>query len=172
VREWVGRHQGSVWRYLRFLGADPDVASDLTQDAFLAALRAGAIERADPSAAALLRLSARHRYLSLLRQRHRRPSHQDLDEGEAAWQWFAGQRGDGIDGALDRLRSCVATLDPRQQHALHRIYREGATHRELGTDLQLQPEGVKALLRRIRARLRACMERRNPTDHDTASTSS
>ena len=36
----VREHQAGVWRYLRFLGADQTEADDLTQETFLALLRA------------------------------------------------------------------------------------------------------------------------------------
>lgn len=149
-----------MWRYLRFLGADEELARDLTQDAFVACIRAGAVQRADRPAGALLRQAARHRYVSYLRQRDRRPRVAELDEGEAAWQWFAGRRGEASDVAVEHLVECVAALPDKQRAAIQRTYRDEVGRSALGEELGLGTEGVKALLRRARARLRQCLERK------------
>jgi len=86
----VRGHQAGVWRYLRFLGCDPDKADDLVQESFLAVLRDGFEERSPGQTAAYLRTVARNRLLMARRKERARPTAVDLEAAEAVWARVAG----------------------------------------------------------------------------------
>lgn len=168
----VRTHQAEVWRYVRFLGATAELADDLVQDAFLQLLRAPFVERSPGETAAWLRTVVRNGYVKSLR----RPPFQtaELDTIEATWQGFAGDRDDdegrddeGRDGgsaSLRSLRSCLDTLDGRARQVVRWHYEERRSRQDIGTRLGLGQDGVKSLLRRTRAILRSCIERRRGED--------
>lgn len=158
----VRTHQAEVWRYVRFLGATAELADDLVQDAFLQLLRAPFVERSPGETAAWLRTVVRHGYVKSLR----RPPFQtaELDTIEATWHGFAGDRdddgGDGGDASLRDLRDCLDTLDGRARQVVRWHYEERRSRQDIGERLGLGQDGVKSLLRRTRAILRRCLERR------------
>lgn len=153
MNEGLERHQGEIWRYLRFLGCDPSLADDLTQDTFLAALR-GTPPFDDPRAeAAYLRTVAKHRLIDV---RRRRRLEVDLEAADLAWRELAGP--DGGAAYLDALRDCLEALDPRGRAAIEGRYRDERSRAELAAGLGLSEEGVKTLLRRTKDGLRACVE--------------
>lgn len=151
----VQRHQAEVWRYVRFLGASAELADDLVQEAFLQLLRAPFAERSPAATAAWLRTVVRNQYVKSFRT----PPFQlaELDAIEAAWTGFA--REDGGEQSLDRLRACMGRLDGRAREVLRLHYEERRSRRDIGQRLGLGDDGVKSLLRRTRAVLRACIER-------------
>lgn len=151
----VQSHQVEVWRYLRYLGASSELADDLTQEAFVQLLRAPFEERTPAATAGWLRTVARHLYVKSFR----RPQFAavDVEAIEAAWTGLA--RDDAGEESLARLRDCVARLDGRARDAVRLHYEERRSRRDIGQALGIGEDGVKSLLRRTRALLRACMER-------------
>ena len=89
----VRRHQRGLWRYLRSLGAPPDVAEDLLQDTFLVAIRRLQQDRGEAAVATFLRAIAKHLWL----RRHRDQSRREVllaEHLEAQWgseQWRSEQ---------------------------------------------------------------------------------
>lgn len=155
----VRGHQAGVWRYLRFLGCDPDEADDLVQETFLAVLRDGFEERSPGQTAAYLRTVARNRLLMARRQQRSRPAAVDLEAAEAVWARVAGE--DGMSDYLVALGECLEkAVSPRTRRALDLKYRDRAGREEIAAQLGLAVEGVKTLLRRARAALRDCVERK------------
>ncbi|MBL8737688.1 MAG: RNA polymerase sigma factor [Planctomycetes bacterium] len=162
----VRTHQAEVWRYVRYLGATAELADDLVQDAFLQLLRAPFVERSPAETAAWLRTVVRNGYVKSLR----RPPFEaaELDTIEATWHGFAGDRdddggggaGDGGDASLRALRGCLDTLDGRARQVVRWHYEERRSRQDIGERLGLGLDGVKSLLRRTRAILRRCLERR------------
>ena len=159
---FVARHQAETWRYLRLLGADPALAEELAQDALVRGWQHGLAGRPPAMAAAWLRTSARR----LLASHHRTTNRRDADRlpfedvepaaVDAVWAATLG-RGETY---LDALDACVAGLEPRARTALDLRYRDGASRDAMAAALDVTEAGVKQLLRRTRARLRACIERR------------
>ena len=72
----------------------------------------------------------------------------------------------GIDSAryLDALRDCLEQLEGRSRAAIDLQYREHASREAIATRLEMQPDGVKTLLRRTRHVLRECVERKLKND--------
>ena len=65
---------------------------------------------------------------------------------------------------LDALRDCISNLEGRAQEVINLHYRDKAGRDAIATQLGMQPDGVKTLLRRIRQVLRECIERKVKAD--------
>lgn len=145
-------HAVEVYRYVHRRCRDRALAEDVTQDAFLAAVRT--VD--DPSSitvAWLIRV-ARNRLLDLLRREARYESKLQL----------VGARTDGpdrLDGVPDRLRMTAALEALRVEHriALMLHYVDGLTVAALAAEMGRTPKGVEALLTRARRALRGELER-------------
>ena len=155
-------HQTGVWRYLRALGADPALADDLTQETFLAVLRKPFEQRSRPETVGYLRVVARNHFFKSLRRSGKQVILPDLEQVSGQWIELAG---DG-DGALliEALEKCLEVLEDRPRKALDLRYREAANRKAIAEALEMSEDGVKTLLRRAKARLRKCMERRISDD--------
>lgn len=169
----VRAHQAEVWRYVRYLGASAELADDLVQEAFLQLLRAPFVERTPAATSAWLRTVVRNLYVKSFR----RPpfASAELDAIEATWTGFVGggTEGDGASGdgaanasgeALARLRQCLEQLDGRARSVVAWHYEERRSRADIAGRLGIGEDGVKSLLRRTRALLKACVERRARED--------
>ncbi|MGB3965420.1 MAG: sigma-70 family RNA polymerase sigma factor [Planctomycetota bacterium] len=157
VAAFVRCHQLWLWRFLRVLGCRGLEAESVAQDALVVALQRG-VERGDEgSQRAFLRQTAKHLWLHEQRADRRR-AERHAAAGELAWQReLAADDGDGWLAALDL---CLDELPERSRLALDRTYRDGLGRAELGAELGIGEHGVRSLLQRLRAALRACIERR------------
>jgi RNA polymerase sigma-70 factor (ECF subfamily) len=153
----VRRHQLGLWRYLRALGARGDLAEDLLQDTFLVALDRLHEDRGEAAVATFLRETARHLWLRRRRDQGRREVLL-AEFVEAKWRDVAAA--DDGERWLEALRSCVDGLDGKARDAVQRSYRDGEDRRTIALALGMKENGVKTLLQRVRAVLRACVERR------------
>ncbi len=153
----VRTHQAGIWRFLRFLGAEPDLADDLVQETFLATFRSGFEERHERATAAYLRRVARHRFLNAVRAKRTRPRFEHLEEAEASWVGWTGT--DDGQSRRDALRRCLGRLRERARRAIDLAYTEGRSRVEVAASLQMTVDGVKTLLRRARQALKTCVER-------------
>ena len=164
---FVREHQAAVWRYLRFLGCPNADAADLTQDALLAALENGSPRHPRPRATAFLRATARNLFLAALRARRRElPAALRTDPSVADAVFARGIGDDGGTARLAALHHCIEQLPLRSRQALDLRYRDQASRPAMGAALGLDPEGVKTLLRRLRAGLRRCIVQRLETCDD------
>lgn len=159
--ELVHRFQADIWRYLRFLGCPESAADDLTQETFLAVIRRPFEYRGDAAAVAYLRKVARNQLLMSLRSSRRAPSTEELEAAENVW---ARNVGADYDAYLDALEACLDSLVGRQKQVVDLHYRDGQSRKTVAAELDMTDDGVKTLLRRTRARLRECVERR--LNHD------
>ncbi len=158
----VAAHLHALWRYLRMHGASAHEADDLAQDAFVIALQKGALFLAPAATATFLRRTARFLFLRL--RRSGRDAVVLADAVERLWAHDCAH--DGGDQRLDALRQCLGELTERARRAIERSYALGGVD-ELGraavaAELGLAEDGLKTLLQRARAQLRACVERRMP----------
>lgn len=154
----VREHQADVWRYLRYLGAAAEDADDLTQETFLAVARTPFELRSRRETAAYLRTAARNQLLMLRRRQGRQICTVELAAAEQVWA-EATETG-GFNVFLEALARCREALAGRAREAVDRFYRDGDSREELARRLEISVDGVKTLLRRTRASLRDCIERR------------
>jgi RNA polymerase sigma-70 factor (ECF subfamily) len=154
----VRAHQAQLWRYLRFLGCEPSLAEDLTQETFLALVRRPPVLENVAALPAYLRTIARN---LLCRRGTGGPavlSLQELEEAEAVWSRTLRERDSDI--YLEALRACIGGLDARSRRAIDLQYHDRMSREEAAKVLDLSPEGFKTLLRRIREQLKACVDGR------------
>lgn len=162
VADLVRRHQAGLWRFLRALGCDARSAEEVTQDTFVAVLQRPFAAIDDPSTAAYLRTVAK-RLLWKTRRRDGRPAPMPpdvLEALESAFVALGGDHADGGDAAIDALRGCVAGLDARAKALVDAHYKDGVSRVELGRRFEMSEDGIKSWMRRVRAQLRACVERK------------
>lgn len=154
----MAAHQTMVWRYLQVLDCRGQAAEALALDALVIAVQKGMQQKEPAVAAAFLRQTARYLW-SCERRGDRRRAAREAVVAEQAWQVAIG---DGCgDEWLEHLGRCVETLPERSRLALERTYRDGLGRAELGIELGITENGVRTLLQRLRAALRACIERRS-----------
>jgi RNA polymerase sigma-70 factor, ECF subfamily len=154
----VREHQADLWRYLRYLGAASEDADDLTQETFLAIARTPFELRSRGETAAYLRTAARNQLLMLRRRQGRECS--TVEIGAAEEVWAAATPAGDTSGRMDALSECYEALAGRAREAIDRFYRDGGSREEIAAALGVTADGVKSLLRRTRASLRECIERR------------
>lgn len=150
----------TLWRYLRMHGAKPEQAEDLAQEAFVLALRKGALRFDPPARLAFLQRTARFLFLRACRARD--PQTIALaDAVDTLWQRDCA---DGGDQLMADVRGCVAELGERARRAVESAYGldgdDPASRAQIAAELGLQENGVKTLLQRAREALRACLERK------------
>jgi RNA polymerase sigma-70 factor (ECF subfamily) len=163
VGAWVRRHQAAPWRFLRLCGCPVDVADDLVQEALLAALHKGVHAQPDDIAARWLRGAVTNLWRMHLRSSRVRGDAlatfaADLELAEYAYGRCADV--DGGEAWRAALRQCLQRVEGTAREALRLRYENDLSREELSTRLGLGIEGVKALLRRTRERLRDCVVRR------------
>lgn len=165
LQKLVQEHQATVWRYLRYLGAESPEADDLTQETFLAVARAqqqGQFKHhTDRQTTAYLRTVARNGLLMLRRKQKREIKTTDLEAAERVWAETVDQdnQNTGWANLTDQLQGCLEKLAGKANRAIDLHYRVGASRAAIAEELGMKPDGVKTLLRRTRATLRECLQR-------------
>ena len=157
IERVIRRHQAGLWRYLRALGCSPDLADDLTQEAFLVAFRRGLQDTGPHTTGSFLRKTARHLFLRSRRTSRRREA---ILVEAADLLWTQDCASDDGDEWLEALRACMDSVEGRGREALTLFYRDGASRAEAARALDMKENGVKTLLARVRQALRDCVRRR------------
>jgi RNA polymerase sigma-70 factor (ECF subfamily) len=155
TRSDFGAYVPMLRRYLRTLGARADRVDDLVQETFLVALQKQLEVRDRTAEAAWLRGVARH---LLLREWRSAAKRREVELSDGVWNEQCGD-GDGGD-LVDALRECVRKLPARSRVMLQQAYADGGGRAELGRAFGLVADGVKTALRRLRAALKECLQRR------------
>ncbi|MCA8977130.1 MAG: hypothetical protein KDC98_20575 [Planctomycetes bacterium] len=142
-------------RYLFTLGAGADRIDDLVQEVFVFALQRGVEDRGRPAVGAFLRGVAKN---LMLRDRRSAARRREVELADEVWREECGD-GDG-EHRLDALARCVEALPARGRAMLQRVYADCAGRAALGAEFGMVPDGVKTALRRLRAGLWQCVQRR------------
>jgi RNA polymerase sigma-70 factor (ECF subfamily) len=142
-------------RYLFVLGAPADRLDDLVHEVIVLVLQRGIEDRDPGPVGGFLRGVAKN---LLLRDRRFTASRREVELADQVWH----EQCDIDDGAarLQALRRCVEALPSRSRALLARCYDDGAGRGVLGAEFGLLADGVKTALRRLRAALRECVQRR------------
>lgn len=157
LAEIVLAHQAGIWRYLRYLGASDAQADDLTQETFLAVMERPFEQRSPAQTFGYLRTVARHKFLVLRRREGRTVALDEMEVADEVWNRLSPGGGNHL---LDALDDCLEHVNGRAREAIDMHYRDGQSREKIAAALGLAPDGVKTLLRRTRAALRDCVERR------------
>jgi RNA polymerase sigma-70 factor, ECF subfamily len=158
LAEMVREHQATIWRYLRYLGAEGHDADDLTQETFLAVARSEFTQQSPQQTLCYLRTVARNQLLMLRRKQGREIGTVELAAAEQVWSEMIVA--DDCGGFLAALAECLEQLEGRVREAINGFYRDRLSREELAGKLDMKPDGVKTLLRRTREILRNCIEKK------------
>ena len=153
----IRRHQASIWRYLRVLGCGPADADELTQEAFARLLEGTFEHRSERATLSYLRQAARFLFLQ---QQEQRAKQVEVAWTDAVDDWFSAECSrDGGESWLVALDHCTGKLRGRARRVMEEFYLEGRSRAAVAERLGMQENGVKTLLQRLRAQLRACIAR-------------
>ncbi|MEZ6138027.1 MAG: sigma-70 family RNA polymerase sigma factor [Pirellulaceae bacterium] len=158
LTELIARHQATVWRYLRALGADVALADDLTQDTFLEVIRKPFEQYSDAASASYLRRVAHNLFISRRRREGRMLVTEHAEQFESTWMRWAGF--DAGNAALDALVECFSRLTDRAQFALRLRFAEESSRQGIAEALGISEHGAKNLMQRAKMQLRDCVEQR------------
>lgn len=158
LSELVGRHQATVWRYLRALGADVALADDLTQDTFLEVMRRPFIQYSDSASASYLRRVAHNLFISRRRRDARMTVTEHAEQFESSWMRWAGF--DSGNAALEALAECFDRLTERAQLALKLRFTGDSSRQNIAEALNISEHGAKNLMQRAKTQLRECIEQK------------
>lgn len=101
---------------------------------------------------------ARYRILECIRQRKRHAQVLSEEVIQMLPTAFVAIE-DKVLPQQDALEQCIEKLNDRSKGVLYQKYYEGARHDEIADALQIAPNSVTVLLRRIRETLAKCIER-------------
>lgn len=154
----IADHQAGVWRYLRALGCEANLAEDLTQETFLAVLQRPFEEQSPAATAAYLRRTAYHLLVSHHRRSGKVVAVEDIEEWDRTWSRWAGE--DHGEDLLAALRDCFRSLGERARLALELRFRDRVSRAGIAAHLQMTEDGAKNLMQRAKQKLRECIERK------------
>jgi RNA polymerase sigma-70 factor (ECF subfamily) len=144
--ELVRRHGSAVRGLLRRMGAEPSVADDIAQDAFLAAFERVAEYRGEGAFSAWVRKIAARLYV----RRWKKEARFDL-EAEAADE---GHGGESVVASRIDLDEAMKSLSPAERMCVSLCYGAGVSHVEAADALNLPLGTVKSHVNRGLDKLR------------------
>ena len=156
VRRLVEDHQAGVWRYLRSLGCEANLAEDITQDTFLSVLEKPFQQYSSAATAAWLRRVAYNRFITIRRRAGKVTAVEDIESLNVEWTRLAED--DGGEELLSALRECLRGLSERARRALQMRFGAKASRTSIAADLEITEHGAKNLMQRAKKRLRECVE--------------
>ncbi|MBP90340.1 MAG: RNA polymerase subunit sigma-70 [Planctomycetaceae bacterium] len=152
----VEDHQAGVWRYLRALGCETNLAEDLTQDTFLKVLQRPFEEYSTKATAAYLRRTAYNFLVSYQRRAGKVIAVENVEEFDRTWSSWAGD--DNGEALLDALKDCFAHLGDRAKLALEMRFRDKESRASIAERLDISEHGAKNLMQRAKHQLRECID--------------
>ncbi len=156
-------HQAGLYRFARYLGADAETAEDMVQETFLAACEKNALPAYANQIGPWLRGILRHLFFAHLRREKRAllcGNAEVRQQLEAHWQQEALAVDQDATAYVAALRQCLQQAGERERKLLRLRYEQDISLAEIGDQIGLTAEGVKTALRRLRAKLAACVRRR------------
>lgn len=161
---FVAGHRSALVRYLRVLGAGPEEAEDLAQEAFVVLLRSSFVDRGPGAARTWLRTTARQSFFAHCRRLRRMPI--ALDEAAVERALAAYERHDDGAGYRAALARCLESLPQEHRALLEASVRGASPLTALAAERNQHPEALRSLLRRLKLALRDCVRRRLSTLED------
>jgi RNA polymerase sigma-70 factor (ECF subfamily) len=148
-------HQAGVWRYLRALGCEANLAEDLTQETFLAVLQRPFQDYSSAATAAYLRRTAYNQLVTHHRRSGKVTSVENIEELDQTWTHWAGE--DNGEALLEALQDCFSGLGDRAQLALELRFRDRQSRANIAAQLEITEHGAKNLMQRAKQKLRECI---------------
>lgn len=156
----VAQHANGVFRFARAIGADRDLACDLTQEAFALAWQKGKFELPTSALASFLRRTIRLLWLQHCRAQRRREDYlQEAAISAASEQLAQHDTPEQQHARIAAIRACTRKLTERAHRAVQLCYHDGKGRAQIAKALDMTPNGVKTLLARTRRWLEQCMQR-------------
>ena len=155
----IGTHQTGVWRYLRAMGCDADLAEDLTQETFLKVLQDPFDDYDRRATAAYLRKVAYHLLVTAKRRGGRVTAVEDMEAFEqldSRWSDLVSE--DDGEAMMDALKQCLQRLTDRARHALELRFTHRETRSRIAESLEITEHGARNLMQRAKQQLRSCIE--------------
>jgi RNA polymerase sigma-70 factor (ECF subfamily) len=152
----IESHQAGLWRYLRALGCEPELADDLTQDTFLVVLQKPFEEINEAATGTYLRKVAFNLFVTYQRRAGRVTLMENIEELSATWEQLAGD--DSGEALLEALRECLKGLSERARWALEMRFRDHRARADIATALEITEHGAKNLMARAKTQLKTCIE--------------
>ncbi len=146
--ELAKRHGSAVRGLLRRMGADPSLADDLAQDAFLSAFEHIAEFRGEGAFAGWIKRIAARLYVKRWKRRAQLDPIADAPEREPA------VGGEGLAASLLDLDQALSALSPSERICVSLCYGAGLSHAEAADALKAPLGTVKSHTRRGMAKLR------------------
>lgn len=148
--ELVRAYQSHIWRFLRHLLGDPELAEDITQETFVRVYRKLGTFRFRSKFSTWVFQVARNAGIDAVRSRQRRERLHTLMKPGASEVTLGGELAVEIDAALQ-------SLNPKLREAFVLIEASGLTYREAGRTIGV-PEGtVKSRVYHAREQLLSWM---------------
>jgi RNA polymerase sigma-70 factor (ECF subfamily) len=147
--ELAKRHGSAVRGLLRRMGADPALADDLAQDAFLSAFEHIAEFRGEGAFAGWIKRIAARLYIKRWKRRAQLDPIADAPERDSA------VGGEGLAASLLDLDQALSALSPSERICVSLCYGAGLSHVEAAGALKAPLGTVKSHTRRGMAKLRA-----------------
>ena len=171
---WVDQHGDALFRYALFRLQDAQVAEDLVQETFLAALRAKDSFAGRSSLRTWLFGIIKHKIIDYIRKISRERPEEDIEilanwserNFDAQGGWNSAPAKWTTDPALyfqqqefwRMLQCCLADLPPRLQQAFTLRELDGLSSEEVRKILNVSATNGGVMLHRARLRLRDCLE--------------
>jgi RNA polymerase sigma-70 factor (TIGR02943 family) len=171
---WVDQHGDSLFRFAVSRVQDPEIASDLVQETFLAALRIRDTYAGRSSVRTWLIAILKHKIADCLRKIGREQRFQEGWASEDGTQGMFDRRGrwrtPPLDWGSDPLREserrefwevlgrCLSKIPAHLVDAFLECELEGLSREAICRDLNVTPENLSVRLFRARLLLRRCLE--------------
>ncbi|MHB8287400.1 MAG: RNA polymerase sigma factor, partial [Caulobacteraceae bacterium] len=147
--ELARRHGSAVRGLLRRMGADPALADDLAQDAFLSAFEHISEFRGEGTFAGWIKRIAVRLYIKRWKRRAQLDPVADAPESDS------GAGGEGMAASLLDLDQALGQLSPSERLCVSLCFGAGLSHAEAADALKAPLGTVKSHTRRGMAKLRA-----------------
>lgn len=158
----VSQHEKMLSAYLLGLVKDPDLAEELTQEAFVRAYRALDTLRDNAAFAPWLRTIARNlAFAELARRGREAPTEPDVIQGmeDVFARFDRDELGDSWADRVKAVRDCLGRLPETLRSVCQLHYMEDLPTRAVAERLSVSLAGVLKRLERARLAIRQCVER-------------
>jgi RNA polymerase sigma-70 factor (ECF subfamily) len=159
LRALFGRYAGRVHGFVRGRVGDPGLAEEITTDVFFEVWRGAERFRGESRVSSWIFGIAHFKCLVALRERRAAKRSRLAPASESELLAVADPQADEdrliARAELARVRALLAAMPESQQRIVELALIEGLSHEEIGRELGIDPENVRARVFRARARLRA-----------------